>query len=86
MQGAGCRGLFWEATRVHGFGRRIPGPPHPESCSLSRILPLATQDRFWHGELPFQPEWRNWQTRMVQVHVPVKGVEVQILSPVLLRL
>ncbi len=29
------------------------------------------------------PEWRNWQTRMVQVHVPVMGVEVQILSQVL---
>ena len=27
--------------------------------------------------------WRNWQTRMVQVHVPVKGVEVQLLSPAL---
>ena len=33
--------------------------------------------------LAAEPEWRNWQTRMVQVHVPVKGVEVQILSRVL---
>ncbi len=27
--------------------------------------------------------WRNWQTRTVQVRVPVMGVEVRILSPVL---
>jgi hypothetical protein len=27
--------------------------------------------------------WRNWQTRRIQVPVPVKGVEVQLLSPAL---
>lgn len=29
------------------------------------------------------PEWWNWQTRMVQVHVPVEGVGVQLPSPAL---
>lgn len=28
--------------------------------------------------------WRNWQTRMVEGHVPVKGVVVRIHSPALL--
>jgi hypothetical protein len=27
--------------------------------------------------------WRNWQTRRIQVPVPVKGVEVRFLSPAL---
>src|SRR5439155_993184 len=26
------------------------------------------------------PKWRNWQTRQVQDLVPVKGVEVRVLS------
>ncbi len=29
------------------------------------------------------PEWRNWQTRQVEGLVPVKGVQVQVLSPAL---
>src|SRR5580658_7249983 len=28
-------------------------------------------------------EWRNWQTRQVEGLVPVKGVQVQVLSPAL---
>lgn len=28
----------------------------------------------------YQPRWRNWQTRNVEVVVPVKGVEVRVLS------
>ena len=28
---------------------------------------------------PLGPGWRNWQTRKVQVLVPVKGVEVRVL-------
>jgi Protein of unknown function (DUF2442) len=27
-----------------------------------------------------KPKWRNWQTRQVQDLVPVKGVEVRVLS------
>jgi hypothetical protein len=27
-----------------------------------------------------EPKWRNWQTRQVQDLVPVKGVEVRVLS------
>ncbi len=30
-----------------------------------------------------KPEWRNWQTRQVEGLVPVKGVQVQVLSPAL---
>ena len=29
------------------------------------------------------PKWRNWQTRQVQDLVPVKGVEVRVLSSAL---
>ena len=29
------------------------------------------------------PGWRNWQTRQVEGLVPVKGVQVQVLSPAL---
>ena len=29
------------------------------------------------------PGWRNWQTRMVQVHVGVNSVQVQVLFPAL---
>lgn len=27
-----------------------------------------------------EPRWRNWQTRMIQVHVSVMDVEVRLLS------
>src|SRR6516165_5803127 len=30
-----------------------------------------------------KPKWRNWQTRQVQDLVPVKGVEVRVLSSAL---
>src|SRR5437764_4309877 len=30
------------------------------------------------------PKWRNWQTRQVQDLVPVKGVEVRVLSSAVL--
>src|SRR6266481_2611680 len=32
-----------------------------------------------------QPKWRNWQTRQVQDLVPVKGVEVRVLSSAVSR-
>src|SRR5437763_8340570 len=32
---------------------------------------------------PLSPKWRNWQTRQVQDLVPVKGVEVRVLSSAL---
>ena len=37
-------------------------------------------------ETPFRRAWRNWQTRMVEGHVPVSGVEVRILSLALIFL
>ena len=33
----------------------------------------------------WQPKWRNWQTRQVQDLVPVKGVEVRVLSSAILK-
>ena len=49
-------------------------------CRRTVAFRARNSARFSGVEFRNQPRWRNWQTRMIQVHVPVMGVEVRLLS------
>ena len=57
----------------------------PKKSLLARFWRVVERGFFqYHERLPQVTKmraWRNWQTRMVEGHVPDNGVEVRILSP-----
>ena len=72
---------------IEGSERRVKLWPQffeSRGCLICLTTVLSAA-RSFSGNVSFvmlhhQPWWRNWQTRMIQVHVSVKDVEVRLLS------
>lgn len=71
---------IWPNLARSGRNRQFFEPRGCLECRVTVAFRARVSARFSGVESRNQPRWRNWQTRMIQVHVPVMGVEVRLLS------
>ena len=67
------RGLFNKVPAAEGPLHVLRGTGFDSLAMFYKIeMQAFLHSAEWFSRRTFKPKWRNWQTRMVQVHVPAR--------------
>jgi hypothetical protein len=72
IHGGPAREIFSSVQRLYLFASRLAFDRSPIVCKIEDCSSCTASRKGRNDPQGHSPKWRNWQTRMVQVHVPAR--------------